>query len=86
MNTSFVPLNYQLEMSSDGDYPAVSASEQNADFVLHSRPDTRKPQEFTITPNHGLVPAQSSTKIKVWKMIGRKTENYELLLELKLST
>ena len=50
-------------MSEDGDYPGVSGTEENADFLLHSRPDTRRPQEFRIAPSSGLVPAQSSTKI-----------------------
>ncbi|XP_075242911.1 hydrocephalus-inducing protein-like isoform X4 [Convolutriloba macropyga] len=65
VNTSLVPLNFQLVMSEDGDYPAVAGTEENADFLLHSRPDNRKPQEFRINPTSGLVPAQSSMKISI---------------------
>ena len=55
VNTSLVPLNFQLVMSEDGDYPAVAGTEENADFLLHSRPDNRKPQVcYTTMYKFGL--------------------------------
>ncbi len=65
INTSLVPLNYQLQMSEDGDYPAISATEEQAHMLLHSRPDSRLPLEFRIRPQTGHVPAQSSSNVSV---------------------